>query len=542
MTTAPPLVHTYADAFPGLVRASVPDVPEGTRALVVNEDVARALGCDPAWLAGADGIRWLTGTGTGAGQPTEAASRTVAEAYAGHQFGHFSPELGDGRAHLVGEARTEGGALADIHLKGSGRTPFARAGADGKAPLAAMLREYVISEALAALGVPTTRTLAVLATGEQVRRRSPVPEPAGILVRTAASHLRVGTFQYAALHLERAERERLVAYALERHSGNAGDAAGPSATTDPSATPAPLATTAPSAIQGAPEPPALTLLRAVAERQAALVAAWMGIGFVHGVMNTDNMSISGESIDFGPCAFIDDFSHAAVFSSIDREGRYSYRNQPAMAQWNLARLAESLLDLIDPENPNEAVERASGVLTHFEQRYRAEFARVFARKLGVRAPESEAEEREVSAVAESALDMLDADSVDFTIFFRTLAEDPSQLPSLTRMPGTAHTWLARWRELHASLGGGAGGARTDGARADGALNADAAARMRAANPVYIPRNRHVERALAEAVSGNMAPLESLVAAIRDPFTRRAEFADLEVPPPGARGFTSYCGT
>lgn len=521
------LEHTLATRFPDLAAAATPEVPDDARVTWTNDELASELGLTRA-LTGPDrGLAFLTGT-----QPD---ARTFALGYSGYQFGHLSPILGDGRAHLVGEWIMADGSSSlrpadprrfDLHLKGSGRTPFSRPGSDGKAPLGAVWREVVIGEALHALGVPTSRALAVIDTGEHVRRRGPEPEPAGILVRTASSHLRVGTFQYAQMQGDETMRRDLVNYALERHYphlSHAGVDTGTAAETEH---------------WGVTESSALTLLRVVAMRQADLVAQWMGLGFVHGVLNTDNVSIPGESIDFGPCAFIDTFRHAAVFSSIDEQGRYSYRNQPAITQWNLARFAETLLDLINPDDPNAAIEAATQVLHDFEARYRDAWTSVFAAKLGLRTLEGDDEHENpvsgeptaserVRSFAERTLDLLEQDSLDFTGFFRTLTDAPDTLRALTRMPATADTWLAELRDLRAATG----------------TSADVAqALMEASNPVYIPRNHHLESALRAIERGEKAPLERILDAVRDPYTRRSHLANLETPPPNARSFTSFCGT
>lgn len=371
---------SFADRFPTLAVDTVPEPCPNPELVLLNEPLARDLGLNPEQLRTPEGLAFLTGTA-----PLQAsdAFRPVAQAYAGHQFGHFSGMLGDGRAVLLGALGT-GDAAREVHLKGTGRTVFSRGG-DGKAPLGPMLREYVIGEALHALGIPTTRALAVLRTGETVLRER--PQPGAILVRTARSHLRVGTMQCAAMSTEQGLLENLVA------------AAGASSAHD--------------------------LLRTTATRQAELIAQWMSVGFVHGVMNSDNMLLSGESIDFGPCAFIDEFSRAAVFSSIDQQGRYAYRNQPAIGQWNLARLAEALLPLID-SNPDSAVETATGVLHEYEQTYAQARARLFSAKLG--------EELTPEGVDE-LLERMERERVDFSGFFRE--QNPAR-PNPVSIPRTGH--------------------------------------------------------------------------------------------------------
>lgn len=340
--SAPTLEHTYADAVPALNldwdAAPVTD----PRVVVLDEDLARELGLDPAWLRSADGVAFLTGHGGG---------RTVAQGYAGHQFGGYSPRLGDGRALLLGELVTPDGRRVDLHLKGSGRTPWSRGG-DGLAVLGPMLREHLMGAWMHALGIPTTRALAVLTTGDRVLREG--PQPGAILVRVAASHLRVGTVQLAASTGDAALLGSLVDHAAWRHPGTPGEG-------------------------GA----RLAFFDGVVQRQADLVARWMSVGFVHGVMNTDNTTLSGETIDYGPCAVLDGYDPRAVFSSIDTGGRYAYGNQPAIGQWNLARLAEALLPLdadASGQVPQESVDRYVGVLDTYPARYETAFAQVLARR------------------------------------------------------------------------------------------------------------------------------------------------------------------
>ena len=477
--------YTYTDAFPDLAAPAVPDIPTGTTVAWVNEPLAAELGLDPAWLASDEGLAWLTGD----------SSETFALAYSGYQFGQLSPVLGDGRAHLLGEVVGSKGRV-DLHLKGSGRTAFSRPGSDGKAPLSAVWREVIIGETLHALGLPTTRALAVLTTGERIQRHSPLPEPAGILVRAAASHLRVGTFQYAHMNCSEQVRSDLVRYALERHYPGVepGDA------------------------------PALTLLREVTKKQAELVASWTGLGFVHGVLNTDNVAISGESIDFGPCAFIDEFKRGAVYSSIDRQGRYAFANQPGVTFWNLSRFAESLLDLIDADDPNKAVHWATSVLEGFEELYLDACARVFAAKLGIDLGEKPAGEDldEVSDFVEKTFDLLETESIDLTVFFRTLVDAPEKLASLARAPQPVESWTAALTELR-----------------EGRFAPEL---METANPVYIPRNLTLDAALDEVNRGNTEPIQELLTAVREPFARRPGLEHLEAPAENSRFFTSYCGT
>src|SRR6056297_209067 len=360
--------------------AEVPD----PRVILLNEALAAELGLDAQSLRSAEGAALLSGMRAPEG------SHPVAQAYAGHQFGGFSPRLGDGRALLVGEIRDPRGRQCDLHLKGSGRTPFSRGG-DGKAVLGPVLREYLMGEAMHALGIPTTRGLAALVTGEEILRQDG-PKPGAILARVASSHLRVGTFEYFSARRDDDRVRRLVEYSLERHDPELLDA----------------------------EDPALELFRAVRARQAALVARWMGVGFIHGVMNTDNTTISGETIDYGPCAFMDTYDPATVFSSIDRGGRYAYGRQASVMQWNLARLAEALLPLFDAEDTDAAVELAGEEVERFGPLFLEEWTGVMRGKLGLDDAQAgdDAPAGDVAAgdarLAADLLDLMAENEVDFT--------------------------------------------------------------------------------------------------------------------------------
>ena len=469
--SVPPLHQTYAEAVPEL---SVPwraDAPPRPEIVWLNEPLALELGFAPQWLRGEEGLALLTGQIDG----------TTAQAYAGHQFGSPNPQLGDGRAVLLGDLLDTDGRRRDLHLKGAGRTPFARGG-DGKAPLGPMLREAVFGEWLHAVGAPTTRALAVLSTGEQiVPRQGVTPEPGALLVRVAASHLRVGTFEYATWHLDEEVRERLLEHTLQRHHPSAD---GP-----------------------------LGLLEAVTADQAELVARWMLLGFVHGVMNTDNMALSGEGMDYGPCAVLDAHRHGAVFSSIDRGGRYAYGNQPGIALWNLSRFAETLLPLIDEADPNRAVERATAVLEQFEHRYREAWARGLAHKLGI-----DGSAEEVTALGADLFEMLEAQQVDHTGFFRALAE--GRAADLLEDAPAAARWMRR-RE---------------------ALDAATPERMAAANPLYVPRNVQLDAALRSARLGDLGPVQDMLEAVTSPFAPRAGLEHLEGPGEGGEHFLTFCGT
>ena len=467
---------SYARGVPGLsvpwAAAPVP-APE---LLLLNEELAMELGADPAALREPLGVSLLVGQAPG-------EITTVAQAYAGHQFGVYVPRLGDGRALLLGEVIDINGRRRDLHLKGSGRTPFARGG-DGKAVVGPMLLEYLIGEAMEGLGIPTTRALAVVATGERVLRERALP--GAVLTRVAASHLRVGTFQYAAASGDRDQLRALADYAIGRHYPEAAE--GPNRYLD--------------------------LFRRVARAQAALVARWMLAGFVHGVMNTDNTTISGETIDYGPCAFMDAYDPATVFSSIDRGGRYAYGNQPAVMQWNLARLAETLLPLID-DNGEAAVEAATEVLTGFADVYERHWDEGMAAKLGLAAPDPE--------LAKDLLELMRTQKVDFTRFFRALSA------------GTARTLFAEPEPFDAWA--------TRRAAAMAADRTAVAAAMDRVNPVYIPRNHRVEEALAQATAGEMGPFHRLLDAVSRPFEERPGLEDYAGPAPdGCAPYVTYCGT
>ncbi len=484
---APPLFafdNTFVRDLEGLFVPWQGDVAPDPRVVVLDEDVAAELGVDPDALREPDAVTALAG-----GVAPEGAE-PAAMAYAGHQFGGYSPRLGDGRALLLGEVVDTAGHRRDIHLKGSGRTPFARGG-DGKAALGPMLREHVISVAMHALGIPTTRSLAVVATGEQVVRETLLP--GAVLVRVAASHIRVGTFQYAASMADRTVLRRLTAYAIERHHPEAADA----------------------------ERPPLALLERVVAVQAELVARWMLVGFIHGVMNTDNVTISGETIDYGPCAFMDAYDPATVFSSIDHGGRYAYGNQPGIAQWDLARLAEALLPLLVGDEPADgeldaAVADLTAVLEAFPAQYERAFAEGMRAKLGLAAPDG--------ALVADLLALLQDQAIDWTTWFRALAADRRGDRDAARGLAVdivaADAWLDRWR----------------------AHEPDADA-MDAVNPIYIPRNHLVEEVLAAATAGDEAPLHQLLDVLAQPFTERPGVDRYAQPGPtdGPR-YRTFCGT
>jgi serine/tyrosine/threonine adenylyltransferase len=454
--------------------------------VALNEELAAELGLDPDALRSPEGVAVLAGAAVPSG------ATPVAQAYAGHQFGNYSPRLGDGRALLLGELTDTAERRRDLHLKGSGRTPFARGG-DGKAPLAPMLREYVIGEAMHALGIPTTRALAVTTTGERVTRET--TQPGAVLARIASSHLRVGSFQYAAATGDADLLRRLTDHAIARHH--------------------------PAAAQA--ERPALALLEAVVEVQASLIARWMDVGFVHGVMNTDNMTISGETIDYGPCAFIDAYDPATVYSSIDTGGRYAFGRQPAVAQWNLARFAETLLPLID-EDGDTAVQLATDAVSSFGERFTQHRSAGLHAKLGLTGEHPE--------LVEDLLTLLADQHPDHTRFFRALSSaargDSGPVRDLVIDRGAVDAWLERWQ------------AALDAESRPAAETADA---MDHVNPVYIPRNHMVEAALGAAVAGDLEPFHRLVAVLADPYTEQPGQEDYAAPDPAGSGtYVTYCGT
>ncbi|WP_067434546.1 protein adenylyltransferase SelO [Nocardioides jensenii] len=453
------------------------------RLLVLNELLAVDLGFDPAWLRTPQGVRLLVGSAVPDG------ATPVAQAYAGHQFGGYVPRLGDGRALLLGEVTDAEGRQRDLHLKGSGRTPFARGG-DGLAAVGPMLREYVVSEAMHALGVPTTRSLAVVATGQRVLRETALP--GAVLSRVASSHLRVGTFQYARDTGDVDLLRRLADCAIERHYPAAAGS----------------------------ERPYRALFEAVVAAQASLVARWMLLGFVHGVMNTDNMTISGESIDYGPCAFIDSFDPDTVFSSIDHGGRYAYGNQPLVAEWNLARFAETLLPLLD-EDRERAVELAVESLERYGHQYSDAWSAGMRAKLGL--PDG-LDTAIGDALVEDLLRLLRHGRVDWTGFFRAMgaaARGDTQLArSLFHDLAAFDTWAEQWRAV--------------GPDADS---------MDRVNPVYIPRNHLVEGALTAATDGDLDPVLRLLEAVSSPYVERPGLERYAEPAPEDFGtYQTFCGT
>ena len=469
-----------------------PTPVSGPRLIKVNEALAAEMGIPIGDLT-ADVL---------AGNVIPEGAEPIALAYAGHQFGSFVPQLGDGRAILLGEVVGTDGVRRDVQLKGAGRTPFSRGG-DGRAALGPVLREYVVSEAMAALGIRTTRALAAVMTGDVVMRE--VGLHGAIVTRVAASHMRVGTFEYFAARQDREALVTLVRYALARHYPDA------------------LASR-----DASDDEAALALLGCVTAAHAELVAAWLGIGFVHGVMNTDNTTISGETIDYGPCAFLDEYHPAKKWSSIDRGGRYAFANQPKMAFFNLARLAESLLTVID-SNEERAIARATEVLDRFAPAFNAAYLGKLRQKLGLGTASEED-----AALIDDLLGRLTTHEVDYTLFFRALAASADdaahdgEAAALFRDPGAFHDWAVAWRKRLA-----------DEPTAPG----ERAQLMRKVSPALIPRNHRVEEAIAAAESGDFATFERLVSALAAPFTDDPRYADLRAAPTAdQRVRATFCGT
>ncbi|MDV8077961.1 YdiU family protein [Rhodococcus sp. IEGM 1370] len=480
---------TFADEVPGLTVPWQGTHAPDPRVLILDDDLARSLALDPTSLRTAEAAGVLSGS------IPPAESATVAMAYAGHQFGNFVPLLGDGRALLLGELRDDRGHRVDLHLKGSGATPFSRGG-DGRAVVGAMLREYLISAAMHALHIPTTRSLAVVTTGEQVVREGG-PQPGAVLARVASSHLRVGTFEFAARR--EGLTQPLADYAIARHY--------------------------PALLELPVEERCLAFFEAVVEAQASLVAQWMSVGFVHGVMNTDNTTISGETIDYGPCAFLDSYDPATVFSSIDHGGRYAYGNQPAVLGWNLARFGETLLPLVD-STPDTAITALTAVLDTFGERYRRHYSAAMALKLGL------ANDGADAALVDELHRLLTDHRADWTLTFRALAEnlrgDSSPFDSLVP-PDASAEWLERWRTAVSARG------QDYSSIADG---------MDRVNPAYIPRNHLVDAALRSATEGDLEPFERLLDVVTTPFDRRDERSEYALPAPAnfSAGFRTFCGT
>ncbi|MEC5293096.1 MULTISPECIES: protein adenylyltransferase SelO [unclassified Aurantimonas] len=484
--------NSYA-RLPSSFYARVPPTPvSAPHLLKLNRDLAVQLGLNPDELATQTGVEIL------AGKRIPEGAEPIATAYAGHQFGQFVPQLGDGRAILLGEIVDQEGVRRDIQLKGSGRTPFSRGG-DGRAALGPVLREYIVSEAMAAVGIPTTRALAAVMTGDEVIRETYLP--GAVLTRVASSHIRIGTFQFFAARGDVDAVRALADHAIARHYPNAAGAIRPY----------------------------LALLESVIARQAYLVAQWLVVGFIHGVMNTDNMSIAGETIDYGPCAFLDIYNPNTVFSSIDQLGRYAYANQPAIAQWNLTRLAECLLPLL-AEDQDKAVEQAQEALSAFTAQFSDEYNGGLRRKLGLLS------EREGDlALTQELLERMATGKADFTLTFRRLSEaaigpeGDVAVRSLFEDPATYDEWAGRWRH------------RLGQEPQEGSARR---ASMQRVNPAFIPRNHRVEAVIEAAVEKQeFGPFDELLTVLSRPYEDQPAFASYAEPPsPDGRIYKTFCGT
>jgi uncharacterized protein YdiU (UPF0061 family) len=483
--------NSYARLSPRFFARQSPASVAAPRLIKLNEPLAIELGLDVAALR-RDGAAIFSGNLVPAG------ADPLAMAYAGHQFGQFVPQLGDGRAILIGEVVDVHGRRRDIQLKGAGQTPFSRRG-DGRAALGPVLREYIVSEAMHALGIPSTRALAAVSTGQPVYREEILP--GAVFTRVAASHIRVGTFQFFAARGDTGGIKELADHVINRHYPELAGA----------------------------ERPYLALLEAVAERQAALIARWLHVGFIHGVMNTDNMTVSGETIDFGPCAFMDSYNPATVFSSIDQFGRYAYANQPAIGQWNLARLAETLLQLLDADT-DAAVDLANAVLKVFGERFQAHWLAGMRRKIGIATDE----DGDLDLI-QSLLAVMQEQEADFTLTFRrlsNLAGDDGQEATFAgsfRNPEACKPWLGRWHERLSR---------------DPQAPATRGAAMLAINPAFIPRNHRVEQSIATAIEDDDFSLfEALVTVLAKPYDDQPGFAAYADPPqPYERVLQTFCGT
>jgi len=482
--------NSFAHSMEGFFSYCQAESANAPRWLQFNHALAAELGLDPVALDSETGLAIFSGNAIPEG------AQPIAQAYAGHQFGGFSPQLGDGRALLLGEVIDTQQQRRDIQLKGSGRTPFSRGG-DGKAAIGPVLREYLVGEAMQALGVPTTRALAAVATGNVVYRETTLP--GAILTRVAASHIRVGTFQYAAARRDEDKIRQLADYAIQRHYPETADA----------------------------ENPYLAFFAAVADAQASLVARWMSIGFIHGVMNTDNMTISGETIDYGPCAFMDRYSASTVFSSIDHGGRYAYSNQPAILIWNLSRLAETLIPLVNPKQ-EKAVELLTETIECIQPLYESYWLTAMRAKIGL-----STEDPSDSQLINDLFMTMDKGNADFTLVFRRLSNalrgDSALVRGLFTNPVDFDVWEQRWWRRFEQ---------------DGISAETSAEMMDSLNPIYIPRNHKVEEALAAAVDReDLVPFKKLLNVLTHPFDEFEENEDYAEPaPPTEIPYKTFCGT
>ena len=492
MTSPLPFQNTYA-RLPERFFAPVRPTPVAAPTLLVlNRELSLELEFDPDWLASDAGVATL------AGKQIPEGAEPIAMAYAGHQFGNFVPQLGDGRAILLGEVLDRNGIRRDIQLKGAGRTPFSRNG-DGRAALGPVLREYVLSEAMAQLGIPTTRALAAVATGETVSRETHLP--GAVLTRVALSHIRIGTFQLFACRGDKDGLRLLAEYIIARHYPEVAHA----------------------------DRPFRALLEGIVSRQAELVAKWLLVGFIHGVMNTDNVSVAGETIDYGPCAFMDEYHPGTVFSSIDQQGRYAYGNQARIAQWNLARLAEAMLPLLGESN-EETVAEAEKAVGEFGAKVDTAYHAGMRKKLGLLTARDED-----PALVAALLTAMAENNADFTLTFRRLSDavlDPagdSAVRPLFAHPSAYDGWVARWRARIAEDVGG---------------DSERQAMMRSVNPTYIPRNHRVEAVINAATEqGDFGPFVEIMEVLSHPYKDQPRFARYADPPrPEERVMQTFCGT
>lgn len=506
----PTLEYNFAHQLPKLTAPYEPATPlPEAGLLVLNEPLAAELGLDIAWLRSPAGVQFLLGRGT------DSDAHPVAQFYAGHQFGSFNALMGDGRAVLLGERRSpDTDELLDLHVKGVGTTAYSRPGSDGKAPLSAALREFLLSEFMYAAGVPTARSLAVLTTGEQVRRHR--TEPAAAVVRVATSHLRVGTFQAARMRDPESTSGllgRVADMAIQRHFPELAELSAPERY--------------------------LELYRHVSAAQARLIAQWTRLGFVHGVMNTDNTTIGGFTLDYGPAAFVDHFDPQAVFSSIDTHGRYAFGNQPAIGGWNLARLAEAMLPLLAPasgadsaEANRSAVAKAQEVLDEYSASYTRALDAEFADALGL-----DAQQPSHQHVLSEFQVLAEEHQLDVAQVLRQLTDTETNPAGISRQ-----AWHDTW-SANGGLGDNSAALRDLARWCEQWANANPDRKLLSrTNPVYYPRNAHVEEALAAALGGDYSPVEQLWEALRAPFTRRADLERWEKPTPSPTGFRTVCGT
>jgi serine/tyrosine/threonine adenylyltransferase len=483
-----PFDNSYA-RLPDAFFTPIEPTPVSAPAMIrLNHDLATELGIDLASLDSPEGLAVLSGNQLADG------SEPLAMVYSGHQFGGFSPQLGDGRAILLGEVVSRDGVRYDIQLKGSGPTPFSRSG-DGRSALGPVLREYIVSEAMAALGVPTTRALAAVASGDKVFRQRATP--GGVFTRVAQSHIRIGTFQWFAARQDQGNLKVLADYVIQRHYPNSQH----------------------------DDNPYLALLNRVIQRQAKLIAHWMQFGFIHGVMNTDNMTVSGETIDYGPCAFMDSYDPAKTFSSIDHQGRYAFANQAPIGLWNLTRFAETLLPLLD-DDPKRSVAKAEAALSTFAEIHQAELQERFTAKIGIEAGDTDA-----WSLVETLLTAMTDGEADFTLVFRHLSDalesgNDDQVTPLFKQPSAIVAWLTAWRQrMHASD------------------HSQAVALMRRSNPIFIPRNHRIEEAIKAGDGGDFAPFHRLNDVLQRPFTAQVEFTEYEAAPlPDEVVQATFCGT